>query len=52
MTAVDKRSLRVQMFSRIRDQINPTVMAAAMLLLAFSISPFAALAFLTRRRPH
>jgi putative spermidine/putrescine transport system permease protein len=38
------------MFSGIRDQINPTIMAAATLLLALSIILFAMLALLTRRR--
>ena len=50
MTAAEQRTLPVQMFSGIRDQINPTIMAAATLLLALSILLFLALAFLTRRR--
>ena len=37
MTAAEQRTLPVQMFSGIRDQINPTIMAAATLLLALSI---------------
>ncbi len=48
MTAAEQRTLPVQMFSGIRDQINPTIMAAATLLLALSILLFAVLAFLTR----
>ncbi|RUU64257.1 ABC transporter permease, partial [Mesorhizobium sp. M2C.T.Ca.TU.009.01.2.1] len=50
MTAAEQRTLPVQMFSGIRDQINPTIMAAATLLLALSIVLFFALAFLTHRR--
>jgi putative spermidine/putrescine transport system permease protein len=50
MTAAEQRTLPVQMFSGIRDQINPTIMAAATMLLTLSITLFAALAFLTRRR--
>jgi putative spermidine/putrescine transport system permease protein len=50
MTAAEQRTLPVQMFSGIRDQINPTIMAAATLLLVVSITLFATLAFLTRRR--
>jgi putative spermidine/putrescine transport system permease protein len=50
MTAAEQRTLPVQMFSGIRDQINPTIMAAATLLLALSITLFALLALLTRRR--
>ena len=50
MTAAEQRTLPVQMFSGIRDQINPTIMAAATLLLALSVVLFCALAFLTRRR--
>ncbi|MBP9952700.1 MAG: ABC transporter permease, partial [Cypionkella sp.] len=50
LTAAEQRTLPVQMFSGIRDQINPTIMAAATLLLSLSIVLFAALAFLTRKR--
>ena len=50
MTAAEQRTLPVQMFSGIRDQINPTIMAAATLLLALSITLFAVLAMLTRQR--
>ncbi|MBN9067997.1 MAG: ABC transporter permease subunit, partial [Rhizobiales bacterium] len=50
MTAAEQRTLPVQMFSGIRDQINPTIMAAATLLLALSITLFALLALLTKRR--
>lgn len=49
MTSAEQRTLPVQMFSGIRDQINPTIMAAATLLLALSTAVFLALAFLTRR---
>lgn len=51
MTAAEQRTLPVQMFSGIRDQINPTIMAAATLLLGLSILLFIALTLLTRRRP-
>ncbi len=50
MTAAEQRTLPVQMFSGIRDQINPTIMAAATLLLTLSIILFTALNLLTRRR--
>ncbi len=50
LTAAEQRTLPVQMFSGIRDQINPTIMAAATMLLALSILLFAALAVLTRKR--
>ena len=50
LTAAEQRTLPVQMFSGIRDQINPTIMAAGTLLLSLSIVLFAALAFLTRKR--
>ncbi|MGE0004718.1 MAG: ABC transporter permease [Parvibaculaceae bacterium] len=50
MTAAEQRTLPVQMFSGIRDQINPTIMAAATLLLGVSITLFASLAMLARRR--
>ncbi|WP_415183925.1 ABC transporter permease [Phaeovulum sp.] len=49
MTAAEQRTLPVQMFAGIRDQINPTIMAAATMLLALSITLFAALAFLSRK---
>ena len=49
MTAAEQRTLPVQMFSGIRDQINPTIMAAATMLLALSIGLFAALAFLAKK---
>ncbi len=51
LTAAEQRTLPVQMFSGIRDQINPTIMAAATMLLGLSISLFAALAFLSRKAP-
>jgi len=50
LTAAEQRTLPVQMFSGIRDQINPTIMAAATMLLALSILLFAVLAVLTRKR--
>ncbi len=50
MTAAEQRTLPVQMFSGIRDQINPTIMAAATLLLGLSILLFIALTLLTRKR--
>ena len=50
LTAAEQRTLPVQMFSGIRDQINPTIMAAATLLLTLSTVLFAAVALLTRRR--
>lgn len=49
MTGAEQRTLPVQMFSGIRDQINPTIMAAATLLLTLSIVLFALVALLTRR---
>lgn len=49
MTAAEQRTLPVQMFSGIRDQINPTIMAAATMLLALSIGLFAALALLAKK---
>ena len=50
LTAAEQRTLPVQMFSGIRDQINPTIMAAATMLLILSILLFAALALLTRKK--
>lgn len=52
LTAAEQRTLPVQMFAGIRDQINPTIMAAASLLLVLSITLFAVLALLTRRKAH
>lgn len=49
MTAAEQRTLPVQMFSGIRDQINPTIMAAATMLLGLSVTLFAAVAFLSRK---
>lgn len=40
LTAAEQRTLPVQMFSGIRDQINPTIMAAATMLFVLSISLF------------
>lgn len=48
LTGADQRTLPVQMFSGIRDQINPTIMAAASLLTAVSISLFVALNVIRR----
>lgn len=48
MTGAERRTLPVQMFSGIRDQINPTIMAAATLLLLISICLFASLAMIQR----
>jgi putative spermidine/putrescine transport system permease protein len=50
LTAAEQRTLPVQMFSGISDQINPTIMAAATLLLTLSILLFAVLAALTRKK--
>ena len=50
LTPAEQRTLPVQMFSGIRDQINPTIMAAATMLLALSILLFAALTILTRKK--
>lgn len=49
MTAAEQRTLPVQMFSGIRDQINPTIMAAATILLMLSVALFAVMAFLSRK---
>ena len=49
LTAAERRTLPVQMFSGIRDQINPTIMAAATILLASSALLFAAAALLGGR---
>ena len=49
MTGAEQRTLPVQMFSGIRDQINPTIMAAATLLLSVSIVLFAIVAVLSHR---
>lgn len=50
LTSADQRTLPVQMFSGIRDQINPTIMAAASLLTLMSITLFALVGFLKRLR--
>lgn len=50
LTGAEQRTLPVQMFSGIRDQINPTIMAAATILLTLSIVLFAVLALLTRKK--
>ncbi|MBK3400884.1 ABC transporter permease [Methylobacterium ajmalii] len=49
MTSAEQRTLPVQMFSGIRDQINPTIMAAATLLLALSTALFVTVAWLSAR---
>jgi putative spermidine/putrescine transport system permease protein len=46
LTGAEQRTLPVQMFSGIRDQINPTIMAAATMLLALSIVLFTAATWL------
>lgn len=48
MTGAEQRTLPVQMFSGIRDQINPTIMAAATILLTLSVALFIVMAALTR----
>ena len=50
LTGAEQRTLPVQMFAGIRDQINPTIMAAATLLLAMSVVLFVAVAWLSRAR--
>ena len=50
ITGAEQRTLPVQMFAGIRDQINPTIMAAASLLLAFSCLLFVVTGLL-RRKP-
>lgn len=50
LTGADQRTLPVQMFSGIRDQINPTIMAAASLLTTVSIALFVLLNLLRRLR--
>lgn len=50
LTGAEQRTLPVQMFSGISDQINPTIMAAATILLALSVALFAVLTLLTRER--
>ena len=49
MTSAEQRTLPVQMFSGIRDQINPTIMAAATLLLMLSTALFVVVAWLGAR---
>jgi putative spermidine/putrescine transport system permease protein len=49
LTSAERRTLPVQMFSGIRDQINPTIMAAATVLLGLSILLFVVATFLGRR---
>jgi len=50
LTGADQRTLPVQMFSGIRDQINPTIMAAASLLTTVSILLFVMLNLIRRLR--
>lgn len=50
LTASERRTLPVQMFSGIRDQIRPTIMAAATLLFALSVLLFVVATRLGRRR--
>lgn len=50
LTGADQRTLPVQMFSGIRDQINPTIMAAASLLTTVSIALFLVLSLIGRAR--
>ena len=50
LTGADQRTLPVQMFSGIRDQINPTIMAAASLLTTVSIALFVLLSLIRRVR--
>jgi putative spermidine/putrescine transport system permease protein len=50
ITGAEQRTLPVQMFSGIRDQINPTIMAAATLLLGLSVVLFTVLTALARRK--
>ena len=49
ITSAEQRTLPVQMFSGIRDQVNPTIMAAATVLLALSILLFVVTTWLSRR---
>lgn len=49
LTNAEQRTLPVQMFSGIRDQINPTIMAAATMLIALSASLFVSIAVLRAR---
>jgi putative spermidine/putrescine transport system permease protein len=46
LTGAEQRTLPVQMSSGIRDQINPTIMVAATMLLALSIVLFTAATWL------
>lgn len=50
MTGAEQRTLPVQMFSGIRDQINPTIMAAATILLAISVCLFLLVALVSGRK--
>jgi putative spermidine/putrescine transport system permease protein len=50
LTGAEQRTLPVQMFSGMRDQINPTIMAAASLLTTVSIALFVLLNLIRRLR--
>ncbi len=50
LTSADQRTLPVQMFSGIRDQINPTIMAAASLMSLMSVALFGLLAAVRQLR--
>ena len=50
LTGAEQRTLPVQMFSGIRDQINPTIMAAASLLTTVSVTLFVVLNLIGRAR--
>lgn len=49
LTGAEQRTLPVQMFSGIRDQINPTIMSAATLLLVLSVALFLTVSLLAGR---
>ena len=49
LTNAERRTLPVQMFAGIRDLVNPTIMAAATLLLTVSLVLFVVMNFLARR---
>lgn len=49
LTNAERRTLPVQMFAGIRDLVNPTIMAAATLLLMVSLALFGILQILSRR---
>lgn len=49
LTGAAQRTLPVQMFAGIRDQINPTIMSAATCVLVLSVALFAVVTWLTGR---